>query len=125
MPIVFLDISMKIPEVQDSQPTVIFIRIINRLLDMLINSRNPIGKGYKRLLIPFQRHSDPIQKIYGRIVLQPQQNTCSHLEQKMDSFSLCMEEKPSSLVLSPPSSSPQLRWLMKRVLAWIVHSNIC
>jgi hypothetical protein len=51
----FLDISMKMPEFQDSQPTVLFIRTIDRLFDML-NSRNPIGKGYKQPLRPNSQH---------------------------------------------------------------------
>lgn len=42
----FLDVSMKIPEFHDSQSTVTSIRTIDKLFDML-NSRNPIGKGYK------------------------------------------------------------------------------
>lgn len=45
----FLDISMKRPDFQDSQGTVNFTRTIDRLFDML-NSRNPLGKGYKQPL---------------------------------------------------------------------------
>ena len=45
----FLDMSMKMSEFQGSQSTVTFIRTIDKLFDML-NSRNPIGKGYKQPL---------------------------------------------------------------------------
>ena len=45
----FLDVSMKMPEFQNSQPTVIFVRTIDRLFDIL-NSRNPLAKGYKQPL---------------------------------------------------------------------------
>ncbi len=47
----FLDVSMKLPEFQDSQATVTFTRTIDRLFDIL-NSRNPVGKGYKQPLRP-------------------------------------------------------------------------
>ncbi len=39
----FLDVVMKNPKFQDSNGTVKFIRMIDRLFDML-NSRNPVGK---------------------------------------------------------------------------------
>ena len=42
----FLDVSAKHPSFCDSQGTVKFIRTIDQLFDML-NSRNPIGKGFK------------------------------------------------------------------------------
>ena len=45
----FLDIGMKNPKFQNSSGTVKFIRTIDRLFDML-NSRSPIGKGYKQPL---------------------------------------------------------------------------
>ena len=45
----FLDVSMKLPQFQDSQPKVNFIRIMDRAFDIL-NSRNPMGKGYKQPL---------------------------------------------------------------------------
>ena len=45
----FLNISMKLPEFQDSSGTVKFVRTVDRLFDML-NSRNPLGKGYKKPL---------------------------------------------------------------------------
>ena len=41
----FLDVVMKNPKFQDSNGTVKFIRMIDRLFDML-NSRNPVGKGF-------------------------------------------------------------------------------
>ena len=44
----FLALSMKLKEFQDSQPTVKFIRTIDRLFD-LPNSRNPLGKGSNNL----------------------------------------------------------------------------
>ena len=47
----FLDVSMKLPEFKDSQPTITFIRTIDRLFDIL-NSRNPVAKGYKQPLRP-------------------------------------------------------------------------
>ena len=47
----FLDVSMKLPKFQDSQPTVTFTRTIDRLFD-IFNSRNPVGKGYKQPLRP-------------------------------------------------------------------------
>ena len=42
----FLDSSVKLPELCDSKGTVKFIRVIDQLFDML-NSRNPLGKGFK------------------------------------------------------------------------------
>ena len=42
---------LKYPQFQGSEATVRFIRIIDRLFDML-NSRNPIGKGYKTPIRP-------------------------------------------------------------------------
>jgi hypothetical protein len=42
----FLDSSVKIPEFCDSKGTVKVIRVIDQLFDML-NSRNPLGKGFK------------------------------------------------------------------------------
>ena len=47
----FLDVSMKMPEFQNtSQPTVTFVRTIDRLFNIL-NSRNPLAKeGYKQPL---------------------------------------------------------------------------
>ena len=47
----FLDVSMKVPEFQDSQPTVTFTRTMDQLFDIL-NSRNPVAKGYKQPLRP-------------------------------------------------------------------------
>ena len=47
----FLDMSMKMSEFQGSQSTITFIGTIDKLFDML-NSRNPIGKGYKQPLRP-------------------------------------------------------------------------
>jgi hypothetical protein len=44
----FLDNVMELPDFKDSQGTVIFCRT-DRLFDML-NSRNPLGKGYKQPL---------------------------------------------------------------------------
>lgn len=45
----FLDVVMKNPKFQDSNGTLKFIRMIDRLFDML-NSRNPVGKGFKQPL---------------------------------------------------------------------------
>lgn len=42
----FADQVLKLPEFTNSAPTVKFIRIFDRLFDIL-NSRNPFGKGYK------------------------------------------------------------------------------
>lgn len=47
----FLDVSMKLPEFQGSQPTVTFTRTIDQLFDILY-SRNPVAKGYKQPLRP-------------------------------------------------------------------------
>jgi hypothetical protein len=47
----FLNVSMKLNQFQNSDGTVKFIRMIDRLFDML-NSRNPLGKGYKKPLRP-------------------------------------------------------------------------
>ena len=52
----FLALSMKLKEFQDSQPTVKFIRTIDRLFDLL-NSRNPLGKGFKQPLRPETRET--------------------------------------------------------------------
>ena len=40
---------MKLPQFRNSQPTVNFIRIMDRAFHIL-NSRNPVGKGYKQPL---------------------------------------------------------------------------
>jgi hypothetical protein len=61
----FLDVSMKRKEFQNSQPTVQFIRNIDRAFDIL-NSRCPWAKGYKQ-----PRGSR--QKIHGKIISNPQQ----------------------------------------------------
>ena len=45
----FLDFSMKLDDFQHSSGTVKFVRTIDRLLDIL-NSRNPLGKGFKQPL---------------------------------------------------------------------------
>lgn len=45
----FLDVSMKLAQFNNSQATVNFIRILDRAFDIL-NSRNPMGKGYKQPL---------------------------------------------------------------------------
>ena len=50
----FLDVSMKLPQFNNSQATVNFTRIIDRAFDIL-NSRNPMGKGYKQPLRPQSR----------------------------------------------------------------------
>ena len=47
----FLDISMKQTEFKNSEPTVKFIRVIDRAFDIL-NSRCPWAKGYKQPLRP-------------------------------------------------------------------------
>ena len=47
----FLNVSMKLQQFQNSDGTVKFIRMIDRLFDIL-NSRNPLGKGYKKPLRP-------------------------------------------------------------------------
>ena len=45
----FMNIVLKQPEFEGSEPTVMFIRTIDRLFDLL-NSRNPHGKGFKKPL---------------------------------------------------------------------------
>ena len=45
----FLDVGMKNQKFQNSSGTVKFVRTIDRLFDLL-NSRNPVGKGYKQPL---------------------------------------------------------------------------
>ena len=45
----FLDFSMKLDDFQHSSGTVKFVRTIDRLFDIL-NSRNPLGKGFKQPL---------------------------------------------------------------------------
>ncbi len=47
----FLDSSMKLKQFQDSKGTVNFVRTVDRLFDML-NSRNPMAKGFKQPLCP-------------------------------------------------------------------------
>ena len=47
----FLDVSRKLPEFQGIQPTITFTRTADQLLDIL-NSRNPVAKGYKQSLRP-------------------------------------------------------------------------
>ena len=46
----FLNVSMKLPQFNNSQATVNFIRIIDRAFIDILNSRNPMGKGYKQPL---------------------------------------------------------------------------
>ena len=45
----FMNIVLKLPEFKGSEATVMFIRTIDRLFDLL-NSRNPHGKGFKKPL---------------------------------------------------------------------------
>jgi hypothetical protein len=52
----FLDKSMKLKEFQNSIGTVKFIRIVDRLFDIL-NSRNPIANGFKQPLRPQSRNT--------------------------------------------------------------------
>ncbi|CAB4023612.1 THAP domain-containing 9 [Paramuricea clavata] len=52
----FLDKSLKLKEFQNSIGTVKFIRIVDRLFDIL-NSRNPIAKGFKQPLRPQSRNT--------------------------------------------------------------------
>ena len=47
----FLDKSMNLKEFQNSLGTVKFIRVVDRLFDIL-NSRNPIANGFKQPLRP-------------------------------------------------------------------------
>ena len=47
---------LKLPKFQGSEATVAFIRIIDRLFDIL-NSRNPCAKGFKAPL-SFENHGD-------------------------------------------------------------------
>ena len=48
----FLDVSMKLPEFQGSQPTVTFTTFtIDQLFD-ISSSRNPVAKGYNQPLRP-------------------------------------------------------------------------
>ena len=54
----FLDSSMKLDQFQGSTGTVKFIRTIDRLFDML-NSRNPMAKGFKQ---PLRKESEEIWK---------------------------------------------------------------
>ena len=50
----FLNKTMKHKKFEQSNATVKFVRVIDRLFDML-NSRNPIGKGFKQPLRPERR----------------------------------------------------------------------
>ena len=50
----FLDFSMKLEDFQHSSGTVKFLRTIDRLFDIL-NSRNPLGKGFKQPIRPESR----------------------------------------------------------------------
>ncbi len=45
----YCTLTLKLPQFQGSEETVKFIRLFNRLFDVL-NSRNPLGKGYKSAL---------------------------------------------------------------------------
>ena len=54
----FLDSAMKLDQFQGSTGTVKFIRTIDRLFDML-NSRNPMAKGFKQ---PLRKESREIWK---------------------------------------------------------------
>ena len=47
----YCDKELKLPQFKDSQGTVRFIRLIDRLFDVL-NSKNPFAKGYKCALKP-------------------------------------------------------------------------
>ena len=103
----FLDMSMKMSEFQGSQSTVTFIRTLDKLFDML-NSRSPIGKGYKQ---PLRPNSKDIWE-----------NSLKAAAEYL--LSLHIKGKHLSLALLPPLS-PLLRWLMKCFMAWKVHSNTC
>ncbi len=63
----FLDSSMKLKQFQDSKGTVNFVRAVDRLFDML-NSRNPMAKGFKQPL-------RPKSKKLGKKFLQPPPTT--------------------------------------------------
>ena len=52
----FLDKAMKHKKIQHSDATVQFVRIIDRLFDIL-NSHSPIGKGFKQPLRPETRET--------------------------------------------------------------------
>jgi hypothetical protein len=75
----FLDIDMKKPKFQNSSGTVKFTRTIDRLFDML-NSRSPIGKGYKQPLR--QSNKSVYEEIlnYSKLIL-PQPITSFNSEQ--------------------------------------------
>jgi hypothetical protein len=75
----FLDIDMNKPKFQNSSGTVKFTRTIDRLFDML-NSRSPIGKGYKQPLR--QSNKSVYEEIlnYSKLIL-PQPITSFNSEQ--------------------------------------------
>jgi hypothetical protein len=58
----FIDVSTKYPSFCDSQGTIKFIRTIDQLFDML-NSSNPIGKGFKTP--PRLQSKDTWQEIFS------------------------------------------------------------
>ncbi|CAB3991299.1 Hypothetical predicted protein [Paramuricea clavata] len=66
----FLNLSMKLSEFQNSDGTMKFIRMIDRLFDML-NSRSPLGKGYKQPLRPASKD------IWTEILMSTATDTCS------------------------------------------------
>ena len=101
----FLDIGMKNPKFQNSSGTVKFTRTIDRLFDML-NSRSPIGKGYRQPL----RQSN--KNVYEEIL----KTTANHLLQ------LKTDSRPSSLVLSLLSNQ-RLRWLIKCFQNLVIPSS--
>jgi hypothetical protein len=53
--LLFCDRELKLPEFHNCAATVRFIRIIDRLFD-LMNSRNPVAKGYKSPMKPENEH---------------------------------------------------------------------
>jgi len=67
----FLDLSMKLEDFQHSSGTVKFVRTIDRLFDIL-NSRNPLGKGFKQ---PLRQESRRNQES-GKKSSNPQQIIC-------------------------------------------------
>jgi hypothetical protein len=62
----FLDVSMKLTQFKNSEPTVKFIRNIDRAFDIL-NSRCPRAKGYKQPLRPKSKDTGRLSKINSRI----------------------------------------------------------
>ena len=112
----FLEKSLKLPEFQNSNGTVEFLRTIDKLFDML-NSRNPLGNGFKTPL-----------KLVNKSVWEEIFTSSAHyllsLKTDTETPQLLSKSHCSSLLLLL-ASNQQYVWQPKCFLILLIHSNTC